>query len=63
MMKLSNIDYELIWPNDVKINNLRKYIIDNLSQKGDIVRWSLNNIKIPDKLGSKVLNISAVIIN
>ena len=62
-MKLTNIAYDLIWPIDVEVNNLRKYIINDLSQKGDIVRWSINNIKVSSKPEKRILTLNALIIN
>ena len=62
-MKLTNIAYDLIWPIDVEVNNLRKYIVNDLSQKGDIVRWSINKIKVSSKPEKRILTLNALIIN
>lgn len=62
-MELSNIEFELQWDNSIKLNNLRKYIIDNITIRGEVLRWSINNIEIKNKKNhEKVLNINAVII-
>ena len=62
-MELSNIEFELQWDNSIELNNLRKYIIDNITIRGEVLRWSINNIEIKNKKNhEKVLNINAVII-
>ena len=62
-MKLKNIDFLLKWSNDVKLDNLREFIKSNISQKGEIVRWSIIDIKNSKNSHSdKILRISAVII-
>ena len=62
-MELSNIEFELHWDNSIELNNLRKYIIDNITIRGEVLRWSINNIEIKNKKNhEKVLNINAVII-
>ena len=46
-MKLSEITFCLDWPASVKVINLRKYLIENLKKKGDLIRWSIVNIQNP----------------
>ena len=63
-MKLSSIDYYLDWPVSIKLKNLRKFIIANLEKKGDLIRWSIVDIKNSiDSCGTKKLKIKAVIAN
>ena len=63
-MKLSSVDYYLDWPVSIKLKNLREFIIANLEKKGDIVRWSIVDIRNSiDSLGTKKLKIKAVIAN
>ena len=63
-MKLSSVDYYLDWPVSIKLKNLRKFIIANLEQKGDLIRWSIVDIqKSIDTFGTKKLKIKAVITN
>ena len=62
-MKLKNIDFLLQWSDDIKLVNLRKFIISNIRQKGEIVRWSIIDIKNSKNSHSdKILRINAVII-
>ena len=63
-MKLSSVDYYLDWPVSIKLKNLRKFIIANLEEKGDLVRWSIVDIQNSiDSFGTKKLKIKAVIAN
>ena len=63
-MKLSSVDYYLDWPVSIKLKNLRKFIITNLEQKGDLIRWSIVDIQNSiDSFGTKKLKIKAVLAN
>ena len=63
-MKLSSVDYYLDWPVSIKLINLREFIIANLEQKGEVIRWSIIDIQNPiDSYGSKKLKIKAVLAN
>jgi len=63
-MKLSSVDYYLDWPVSIKLKNLREFIITNLEQKGDLIRWSIVDIQNSiDSFGTKKLKIKAVIAN
>tara|TARA_B100000945_G_scaffold280591_1_gene247801 strand:- start:184 stop:375 length:192 start_codon:yes stop_codon:yes gene_type:complete len=50
-MKLFKIDFYLDWPVSVDVINLRKFIMKNLMQKGQVIRWSIieiqNKVKEP----------------
>ncbi len=63
-MKLRKIDFYLDWPGSIKIINLRRFIIGNLMKKGELIRWSIVDIK--DSVESpniKKIRINAVIAN
>ena len=63
-MKLSSVDYYLDWPVSIKLKNLREFIIANLEKKGDVIRWSIVDIKNSvDSFGTKKLMIKAVLAN
>ena len=63
-MKLSSVDLYLDWPVSIKLKNLRGFIIANLEKKGDVIRWSIVDIKNSiDSFGTKQLKIKAVIAN
>ncbi len=61
-MKLSSVDYYFDWPVSIKLKNLREFIIINLEQKGDVIRWSIVDIQDSiDSFGTKKLKIKAVL--
>ena len=63
-MKLRNIDFYLDWPVSKKIIHLRRFITENLMKKGEVIRWSIVDIK--DSVESsnlKKIRIKAVLAN
>ena len=63
-MKLSLVDFYMDWPVSIKLKNLREYIISNLENKGDVIRWSIVDIQNSiDSYGTKKLKIRAVLAN
>ena len=61
-MKLSSVDFYFNWPVSIKLKNLREYIITNLENKGDVIRWSIVDIQNSiDSFGTKKLKIKAVL--
>ena len=63
-MKLSKVDFYLDWPESIKVTNLRKFIIDNLMKKGDIIRWSIVDINASiDSSSIKRIRIKAIVAN
>ena len=63
-MKLSTVDFNLEWPVSIKLKNLREFIIANLEKKGDVIRWSIVDIKNPmDSSNNKQIRIKAVLSN
>tara|TARA_B100000214_G_C23672352_1_gene492550 strand:- start:173 stop:364 length:192 start_codon:yes stop_codon:yes gene_type:complete len=63
-MNLTSIEFELNWPQTIDIQNLRQFILKNIAKRGEVLRWSINNINIKDNdINLKILTIVAVIIN
>jgi hypothetical protein len=63
-MKLRKVDFYLDWPRSKKITNLRRFIIENLMKKGEVIRWSI--VDIEDSVESpniKKIRIKAVVAN
>ena len=60
-MNLRKVDFYLYWPESVKINDLRRFIIGNLMKKGEIIRWSIIDIKVLVGSSKKKLRINAVL--
>ena len=63
-MKLRKVDFYLDWPRSKKITNLRSFIIDNLMKKGEVIRWSIVDIKDSVQFPNlKKIRIKAVLVN
>ncbi len=63
-MNLKKVDFYLDWPGSKNIIHLRRLIIENLMKKGEVIRWSIIDIK--DSLESpniKKIRIKAVLVN
>ena len=59
-MKLNSIVFELEWPEDIDIKELRKFIISNFPKGVEIIRWYIDDIKIiNNKTRKKLIKISA----
>ena len=63
-MKLRKVDFYLEWPVSIKIFNLRRFIMENLMKKGEVIRWSIVDIKdLVDSSNKKKIRINAVLVN
>ena len=63
-MKLRKVDFVLDWPGSKKIINLRRFINENLMKKGEVIRWSIEDIKDSvESLNIKKIRIKAVLAN
>ncbi len=63
-MNLKKVDFYLDWPGSKNIIHLRRFITENLMKKGEVIRWSIVDIK--DSLESpniKKIRIKAVLAN
>ena len=63
-MKLRKVDFYLDWPVSIKIIHLRRFIKGNLAKKGEVIRWSIVDIKDSgDSSDIKKIRINAVLAN
>ena len=63
-MNLKKVDFYLDWPGSKNIIHLRRLIIEDLMNKGEVIRWSIVDIK--DSVESpnlKKIRIKAVLAN
>ena len=63
-MNLKKVDFYLDWPGSKNIIYLRRFITENLIKKGEVIRWSIVDIK--DSVESsnlKKIRIKAVLAN
>ena len=63
-MNLKKVDFYLDWPGSKNIIHLRRLIIGNLMKKGEVIRWSIEDIKDSvESLNIKKIRIKAVLAN
>lgn len=63
-MNLKKVDFYLDWPGSKNIIYLRRFITENLMKKGEVIRWSIVDIK--DSVESsniKKIRIKAILAN
>ncbi len=63
-MNLKKVDFYLDWLGSKNIIHLRRLIIGNLVKKGEVIRWSIVDIKDSiDSPNIKKIRIKAVLAN
>ena len=61
-MRLKSLELKLEWPENIPIQGLRRYVLEELSDSGEPIRWAITSIS-PSKPGcSRKLTIEAVVI-
>jgi len=58
---MQSIYYELPLPESIHAMDFRKFIISQISKKGEIIRWSIYDIVITGN--KKILKINALVLN
>ena len=63
-MNLKKVDFYLDWPGSKNIIHLRRFITENLMKKGEVIRWSIVDIKDSVETSNiKKIRIKAVVAN
>ena len=63
-MNLKKVDFYLDWPGSKNIIHLRRFITENLTKKGEVIRWSIVDIKDSvESFNIKKIRIKAVLAN
>lgn len=63
-MNLKKVDFYLDWPGSKNIIHLRRFITENLMNKGEVIRWSIEDIKDSvESVNIKKIKIKAVLAN
>ena len=63
-MNLRKVDFYLDWPGSKNIIHLRRFITENLMKKGEVIRWSIVDIKgSVEPHNIKKIRIKAVLAN
>ena len=58
---MQSIYYEFPLPESIYAKDLRKFIVGQISKKGELIRWSIYDIII--KGNKKILKINALVLN
>ena len=58
---MQSIYYELPLPQSIYSKDLRKFIIGQISKKGEIIRWSIYDVV--NSGNKKILKINALVMN
>ena len=62
-MRLKSLDLQLDWPETLLIQDLRSYVVEELMNFGDPIRWAITSISASSEPGcTRQLNIEAVVI-
>ena len=63
-MNLKKVDFYLDWPGSKNIIHLRRFVTENLTKKGEVIRWSIVDIKDSvESFNIKKIRIKAVLAN
>ena len=63
-MILKKVDFYIDWPVSKNIIYLRRFITENLMKKGEVIRWSIVDIKDSvESTNIKKIRIKAVLAN
>ena len=62
-MRLKSLVLQLNWPEELLIQDLRSYVVEELRNFGDPIRWAITSISFTSESGfTRQLNIEAVVI-
>ena len=62
-MRLKSLELQLDWPETLLIQDLRSYVVEELRNFGDPIRWAITSISASSEPGcTRKLNIEAVVI-
>ena len=62
-MRLKSLELKLDWPETLLIQDLRSYVVEELMNFGDPIRWAITSISASSEPGcNRKLNIEAVVI-
>lgn len=62
-MRLKSLELKLDWPETLVIQDLRSYVVEELRNFGDPIRWAITSISASSEPGcTRQLNIEAVVI-
>ncbi len=62
-MRMNSLVLKLEWPENIPIQDLRRYVLEELRDSGEPIRWAITGIFCsPTSARTRELNIEAVVI-
>ncbi len=61
-MNIEFIEFELDWPSDLSVFELRNYILAKLINYGEPLRWAITSLTSPSEKRVQKISIEAVVI-
>ena len=59
-MRLTSLQRQFLWPDDVPLVELRSWIRQQLAAEGELLRWALTKVSV-DAVGGRTIQVEAVI--
>ena len=61
-MNLEFIELDLDWPTELSVYNLKNYIISNLIEYGEPLRWAITSVTTYSEKKNQVISVEVVLI-
>ena len=61
-MNLEFIELDLDWPSELSVINLRKYILSNLIEYGEPLRWAITSVSNYSDKKIQIISLEVVLI-
>ncbi len=61
-MRLKSLELQLDWPETLLIKDLRCYVVEELNNYGDPIRWAITSISFSESELTRQLNLEAVVL-
>ncbi len=61
-MKLKFLELDLDWPSELKIYDLKNYILSNLREYGEPLRWAITSVKTHSERKIQIISVEVVLI-
>ena len=62
-MNLEFIEIDLDWPCELSVFDLKNYILSNLIEYGEPLRWAITSVNIHPEKKTQVISVELVLIN
>tara|TARA_Y100001968_G_C18821354_1_gene464786 strand:+ start:192 stop:404 length:213 start_codon:yes stop_codon:yes gene_type:complete len=61
-VKLKFLELDLDWPSELKIYDLKNYILSNLREYGEPLRWAITSVKTHSERKIQIISVEVVLI-